>query len=136
MQARKTVQDKPERNCHDPAGQRRCTGDDTGPAALDLDDSIARRDREGTAEREKSAQSKNQIAHFIHFRPSHSNPLVKLSQQPKIRRTFGPANCLPRQTGPLTYEAAWPRRKSLARRPEPRSPTGHLTCPIFPPPTR
>src|SRR3981189_585312 len=113
MQAGEAAQDKSERNCHDPAGQRPCTGADTGPAALDLDDSIARGDREGTAQREKSSKSKNQIAHFFPLRPSHSNPLVMLSQQPKIRRTFGPANCLPRQTGPLTYEAAWPRRKSL-----------------------
>src|ERR1700730_17555132 len=134
MQAGKTVQDKPERNCHDPAGQRRCTGDDTCPAALDLDDSIARRDREGTAQREKSPQSKNQIAHFFHLRPSNTNRLLTKSPQPKsdrpvrghschhrsgaprprretqpkIPRTVGPANRLPRQTEPFTYEAPWP----------------------------
>jgi len=87
MQAGKTVQNKPERNCDDPAGQRRCTGDDTGPAALDLDDSIAREDREGTAQREKNSQSKNEIAHFFHLRPSNTNRLLPKSptQKPIIR---------------------------------------------------
>src|ERR1700720_4287435 len=93
MQAGKTVQDKPERNCHDPAGQRRGTGDDTGPAALDLDDSIARGDRKGTAKREKNSQSKNQIAHFSTF-GLEPEPAAYEITPTKFRRTFGPANLL------------------------------------------
>jgi hypothetical protein len=91
MQAGKSVQDKPERNCDDPAGKRRCTGDDTGPAALDLDDSIARGDRERAAQREKNSQSKNQIAHFFHLWPSNTNRLLaKTPTQKPIVRFAGP----------------------------------------------